>query len=815
MMTTADIQQSAVPQRPQRKGSWVMGLFQCVLDLALVLWVARAALISVSIGFLLIALTPQAQDLLIPLADHESPWQGIEWPWTIVIFFALLFLFWAMPTHYSARLALDDDARLQLYAKHRSSSCLNRGILWIPRLLGAATYVAILVGSYRALENLPIISDPYVIPAIEHNLRWFAVWDVAALILFVIYTLARPAIANSAVVGWAERSLAFARPLLRPFEIADSKAAVRLGGPTESILGRVLFIGLFAIFVLALIGRPSRVAELLPRAFAIALVLGGWLPILTYLSVIGRRIRVPLIGLVGLGLAAISAISDHHYDVRKVAAPQGNPAAQKLRLGDALTLWMRENRCEQNEAACPRPIIVTGSGGGSRAGFFLVSVIGELLDRAGEHQLDASAIRNRLFAISGVSGSSVGAVMTVAALASGGPGTQFPCAPKGFDQWYGEKVENWRGCLEVLMSGDFLTPVFIGLTFHDVVGLHPKYDRAVMLEEAWERRFETATLEGAGHGNPLPCPARLDCPFMTLRPVPGLWVPLLLLNGVSVGTGHRILTTILDTDRDGKCPPDPAPDGCPLFTEKTDFHKLLMDTAQPPSFAGIRQMLAGVESPGQQQSDISLSTAAANSARFPLISPPGGIRNGQGALVDRIVDGGYFEDYGALTAMELIEAIHLTRPGLDPFVLVVTNDPEVPLDLPARPVDVSATQVLTDLTAPLTAVANTRQARGTLSVQQMRALLGDIRAGCNGPSTAHIRVWPQFENAPAPTCQDLKSKVPLRDKTRAVSLSWWLSRPVQFHLFDQLTPKSCNSDALPQMWEALTSPPHCPAPSPQ
>jgi hypothetical protein len=159
--------------------------------------------------------------------------------------------------------------------------------------------------------------------------------------------------------------------------------------------------------------------------------------------------------------------------------------------------------------------------------------------------------------------------------------------------------------------------------------------------------------------------------------------------------------------------------------------------------------------------------------------------------------------------------MHLIRPGLDPFVLVVTNDPEVPLDLPARPVDVSATQVLTDLTAPLSAIANTREARGTLSVQQMRALLGDIRAGCGGPSTAHIRVWPQFENAPAPTCQDLKSKVPLRDKTRAVSLSWWLSRPVQFHLFDQLTPKSCNSDALPQIWEALTSPPHCPATSPQ
>ena len=115
-----------------------------------------------------------------------------------------------------------------------------------------------------------------------------------------------------------------------------------------------------------------------------------------------------------------------------------------------------------------------------------------------------------------------------------------------------------------------------------------------------------------------------------------------------------------------------------------------------------------------------------------------------------------------------------------------------------------------DLTAPLAAVANTRKSRGTLSVQQMRATLDEIRSACGGPSTAHIRVWPQFESTPTPSCEDLRSKVPLPDTTRAVSLSWWISRPVQFHLFDQLRPESCNSQALPQVWEALASATHCP-----
>ena len=39
--------------------------------------------------------------------------------------------------------------------------------------------------------------------------------------------------------------------------------------------------------------------------------------------------------------------------------------------------------------------------------------------------------------------------------------------------------------------------------------------------------------------------------------------------------------------------------------------------------------------------DVQLSTAAFNSARFPLISPAGTIRNKDQQIIDRIVDGGY------------------------------------------------------------------------------------------------------------------------------------------------------------------------------
>jgi hypothetical protein len=58
---------------------------------------------------------------------------------------------------------------------------------------------------------------------------------------------------------------------------------------------------------------------------------------------------------------------------------------------------------------------VAGQGGASRAAFFTASVIGELLDRTHESESYAD-FGDRLFAISSVSGSSLGAVVDRAAL---------------------------------------------------------------------------------------------------------------------------------------------------------------------------------------------------------------------------------------------------------------------------------------------------------------------------------------------------------------------------------------------------------------
>jgi hypothetical protein len=64
--------------------------------------------------------------------------------------------------------------------------------------------------------------------------------------------------------------------------------------------------------------------------------------------------------------------------------------------------------------------------------------------------------------------------------------------------------------------------------------------------------------------------------------------------------------------------------------------------------AHLRQYGAGA---GGWQ-DVSLSTAAHASARFPLVSPPGRLPSGV-----RVVDGGYFENSAATTALDVLNAV--------------------------------------------------------------------------------------------------------------------------------------------------------------
>jgi predicted acylesterase/phospholipase RssA len=800
----------AVPLTLRQRSSWFFGcgaatalgcFWTKVLELLLFLWVARAPFSIVIVGFLLLGATPQAQDLLVPLVDSA-------WGW-VLLFFVLHFLFWAMPVHYAARIVLADDARLYDYGGKNPSPYFDWLEQWLPRLLGASTFLALIMSAYRAnsnLPNLPNLWDHGVTDSLSHSLHLFMVCCAVGLILFLFYAVYRVKFSRWAGGRWVEKLTAFGRPLLDLLDIGKEYSAKKLGlgGSTGNQFGQLMLIAIFVAFVVVLAAQPNQVARLFPRAYSVSLMLGGWLPILTYLSAIGRRLRAPLIVAAFTAVALITGIVGDNHDVRLI---ENSAAPEPLPLDKAVALWMAANHCTADHAqACPRPVIVAASGGASRAGFFTASVLGNLLDDAASHGLDRTGLRNRLFAISSVSGSSVGAVMSVAALAAGGGDTHPPCRAQKFSDWYGGDIKKWRDCLESLMSGDFLTPTFIGLTFHDMIPFGPWPDRATILEQSWEQLFAEGMDETAHQGKRLPCPQesyQLDCPFLGLRPAQDLWLPILILNGVSVGSGQRIVTTLLASKyaASGDCPTGDKPDNCTLFAETWFFHEFLHNTAKTDDWLQRWQRLMTSDYwHDRKNNDIRLSTAAHNSARFPIVSPPGAIRNAAHFIVDRVVDGGYMENFGVLTASELAQAIYAVRPELKPFVLVISNDPDEPVvNQEESPDKVSAAGYLTDITSLFAAVSNTRDARGSLAVAQLNDLSRSLATSACKVSFAHIRVWPERINPQSDQCFGNFTKKP-----RAISMSWWLSTPIQYRLFDEIDgAQTCNLKGLDDLWKAL------------
>jgi hypothetical protein len=122
-------------------------------------------------------------------------------------------------------------------------------------------------------------------------------------------------------------------------------------------------------------------------------------------------------------------------------------------------------------------------------------------------------------------------------------------------------------------------------------------------------------------------------------------------------------------------------------------------------------------------SDLRVSTTAHNSARFTYVSPAGTfLRTPLGdpgspygcALGDRcehVVDGGYFDNSGGITAAEIVNLIR-HRPGITPYVLVIRYSAVKPA--PAAP-ERWANEVL----SPVRALLNTRGSRAVLAVAQL------------------------------------------------------------------------------------------------
>ncbi len=766
-------------------------VFRSTWRICRVLWVCRVPAVSALGGGALMALIPQSVDLF---ADTGLP--AWRWGW----FFFSLFV-WAWLVHAMARRALQFDEWVPEAHRPGGLSDVDRLRLrevfrlpatWVPRLLGLFVIAAVA----RAILNMRAgLAQAEGLPQAERALAWSSVLLLGAALTAVGYIVV--------VLLWREMRAKIMRrdrdpPLLNRTQSVFTLLLPNNWGELRKLLAhrvnQVLFA--FALFItgvfLTALFFPESIPWLFPRVVFLPVLLGGGLLLFGEIASLSHRYSTPLLLIFFVIGGVLGLLLTHYNDVRWVAAAPESPSAgpaHELSIADAIARWKAAN-CTA-EPCEVRPIVIAAAGGASRAGFFTASLVGALLDEA---PLDPELgnIRNRIFALSTVSGSSLGAVMMRAAWADAqqaGDIDQPPCRDTGITASYRSRAAepedynrarqgSWRDCFQQLLAGDFLSPVFVGIAYRDIFpignvisGEAFGLDRTGLLEQAFERWYREVTgSSGAcgaadntglcrhlGHLAVVPAPTK-----------PTVWMPLLFVNGTSVSTGRRILASDVKIDclQDG---------GVPFLNLAYDYREL----REPSTRSGPRGCGVNAAEPTGTAIDLRLSTTAMMSARFPIISTQGVIRDLKGNIVDSIVDGGYFENDGLATAADVVR--ELQARGLHPLVIQTDSEPD----------EVWATaQASTDQRPPL-------PKSGARTLFDAYTSIGRaLYATRSGQEDGHMAYLQQTLQGPLvsigvhaidPGTGALCRSPVIRTTTmNVVSMSWWISQPVQAYLDAQL-----------------------------
>jgi hypothetical protein len=790
--------------------------------LGYVIWVCRVAVLSAAAGGCLLAYTVQARDLFADLGIKPLQWG---------VFFALLF-FWAWIVHAEARKALQHDgwvpeAHADALSYERRCELQARywyPALWVPRLLSFVVFFLAAVAMLRTWWNVRGASEGLPEAAQASRLVWWLL--VCTIVTGFVYmiTIWKP----RKLYDWIVPTPAGAPPKWShepPLLAGRPTLAARLRGyqrPTPAVPREAVDWALIVVrcLILALLAYtifdPHRFAVSWPRLFFLPVLLGGAVVLLGEVAAWSMRWRTPFL----LGMVAVAAFllfwTESFHDTRWIAASVApSPAAgdkQQIPFEKAVERWMSANKCTASKPdLCPRPMLIAGAGGASRAGFLTASVVGALVDLGPDDSSNATYgnIRSRIFALSTVSGSSAGAAIIRAAFldaAARKEPTIPPCRRAGTGSWFGyalmatnkgyDPAKSWRDCFQTILAGDFLSPVFVAFAFRDEFPIPMPFthrplwpDRAVLLEQAFERRYHRFTAE---HDESVSCPdepTKTDasglCRPFGYHPDPqtaGAWVPLFFINGTSVFTGRRIVVgDVATTDNDGL--------GAALMPLAYDLFDVRRQGSKNDSDNDA----------GEKGANLRLSTAITMSARFPVISPQGILRTLNGERIDQIVDGGYFENDGLATAMDL--AVALQHFKLDPVVVRIVNepskpDPEADSTKPPPPAPQDRT-FFDDTFAIARALVASRSGHEDAYAAWLRSKLEPNRFFEIGvydlvpPGTAapgQQALSPQSN----PVC---RREVTHRATLENVSMSWWMSQPVQAYLDEQLC-LSANWDGL-------------------
>ena len=400
-----------------------------------------------------------------------------------------------------------------------------------------------------------------------------------------------------------------------------------------------------------------------------------------------KQAALPSMAALPVLLFVLSSLSNDNHGVALIAPVAGEAPPLRRAAAARFEAWLEARLAsgELREGVAFPVFLVAAEGGGIRAAYWSANVLARLQDDSG------GRFGRHLFALSGVSGGSLGSAVFTGLMADAASGAlaRAPCNRSG--------AQPFQNCARAVLRRDFLSPTVAYMLYPDMLQRFlpapiPDADRARAMEAAWRAGWRAAT------GND-----RFGQRFDRLWA--GAELPSLLLNATLVDGGNRVIASDLAIDA--------------AFPDAYDAFDPLLDLGR-----------------------MSLATAVHNSARFSYVSPAGTVsacRSGghsapcapgvQRVPWGRLIDGGYFENSGVETVRDLLVAI---RPVLlkwqrekgpnfhiDPQVIVIVNSPGA--HAPSGRADPAATRpdtpFLSELLAPPMGLYSTRAARATFAIQ--------------------------------------------------------------------------------------------------
>jgi hypothetical protein len=578
-------------KKPATRGknvNWLRRAWKAIRRLYAVLAIVRFSILIPAILVLTLLFADQMTDALIAESeDHTEALASL-----------IAALFAALVVWYTARTMLRFRFAANPASDPRSHPALKRHL---PRLLAISVPGSLLVKVW-ALRSA--VSD-------ETGIRELAIAFVGLTLVTALYVYLRRSLARlPRFTMLAEQENVEKRNLRRLAELR----------PTTRSVFWILMVANILALALAIYGLISGIG-----APAILLLALGLIAVTgSALVYIANHHRVPILLLLLLWTIICSPFNDNH-SIRQTGkshshgvltrsdpiAPENPPESSPLRtqsLKEYYEAWWGElAHLEPGDQPIP-VVIVAADGGGIRAAYWTAAVLAELEDRSPKSAVPFS---RHVFAISGVSGGSLGAATFAAILA------HRVASPDKETRTYVQEADD-------VLGRDFLSPTLANALFPDLLQRFlplPVFDdRAIALEQSWERAWAAAHPSDA---------QRFADRFDRLWALEPHRVPLLFLNGTIVESGDR---SIMDP-----------------FANPAVMSKSFSSAVQLAQVLGTQ---------------IPVSTAVLTSARFTYVSPAGLLGpTAQSSVRQRVVDGGYFDNSGGITARQIIAATAAAASG--------------------------------------------------------------------------------------------------------------------------------------------------------